>query len=138
VIEIDGKPAAVEELSLRCTTLRDFNGYVHFVPNGELKTVTNAAAAGPGVAIDVPSATDQNLEHASTCAAAWWRHEPRSRVAAAPARSGRAVGARVAHRHEATIAWCCARGRARTRRRRRASCGCASTARLVDAELRTR
>jgi moderate conductance mechanosensitive channel len=64
VIEIDGKPAAVEELSLRCTTLRDFNGYVHFVPNGELKTVTNRSRGWTRLAVDVPTATDQSLEHA--------------------------------------------------------------------------
>jgi small conductance mechanosensitive channel len=64
VIEIDGKPAAVEELSLRTTTLRDFNGYVHFVPNGELKTVTNRSRGWTRLAVDVPVASDQNLERA--------------------------------------------------------------------------
>src|SRR5262245_50011121 len=64
VIEIDGKPAAVEELSLRSTTLRDFNGYVHFVSNGELKTVTNRSRGWTRLAVDVPVATDQSLEHA--------------------------------------------------------------------------
>jgi moderate conductance mechanosensitive channel len=64
VIEIDGKPAAVESLSLRCTTLRDFNGYVHFVPNGELKTVTNRSRGWTRLAVDVPVASDQNLERA--------------------------------------------------------------------------
>jgi small conductance mechanosensitive channel len=64
VIEFDGKPAAVEELSLRCTTLRNFNGYVHFVPNGELKTVTNRSRGWTRLAVDVPVATDQNLERA--------------------------------------------------------------------------
>jgi moderate conductance mechanosensitive channel len=64
IIEIDGKPAAVEELNLRSTTLRDFNGYVHFVPNGELKTVTNRSRGWTRLAVDVPVATDQNLEHA--------------------------------------------------------------------------
>jgi small-conductance mechanosensitive channel len=64
VIEFDGKPAAVEELSLRCTTLRNFNGYVHFVPNGEMKTVTNRSRGWTRLAVDVPVATDQNLERA--------------------------------------------------------------------------
>src|SRR5207244_7247921 len=64
VIEIDGKPAAVESLSLRSTTLRDFNGYVHFVPNGELKTVTNRSRGWTRLAVDVPVGSDQNLERA--------------------------------------------------------------------------
>jgi small conductance mechanosensitive channel len=64
VIEIDGKPAAVEGLSLRSTTLRDFNGYVHFVPNGELKTVTNRSRGWTRLAVDVPVGGDQSLERA--------------------------------------------------------------------------
>src|SRR5437762_1470472 len=54
----------VEARALRSTTLRDFHGYVHVVPNGELKSVTNRSRGWTRVAIDVPVATDQNLEHA--------------------------------------------------------------------------
>ncbi|HEY2953619.1 MAG TPA: mechanosensitive ion channel family protein [Candidatus Eisenbacteria bacterium] len=64
VIEIDGKPAVVEALRLRASTLRDFNGYVHYVPNGELKTVTNRSRGWTRVAVDVPVASDQSLEKA--------------------------------------------------------------------------
>jgi len=64
VIEFEGKPAAVEELSLRCTTLRNFNGYVHFIPNGELKSVTNRSRGWTRLAVDAPVATDQSLERA--------------------------------------------------------------------------
>jgi small-conductance mechanosensitive channel len=64
VIEFEGKVAAVESLSLRCTTLRDFHGYVHFVPNGEFKTVTNRNRGWTRLAVDAPVATDQNLERA--------------------------------------------------------------------------
>jgi small conductance mechanosensitive channel len=64
VIEFEGKPAAVEALSVRCTTLRDFHGYVHYVPNGELKTVTNRSRGWTRLAVDVPVASDQSLEKA--------------------------------------------------------------------------
>ena len=64
VIEFDGRPAAVEALSVRCTRMRDFNGYVRFVPNGELKTVTNRSRGWNRLAVDVPVATDQSLESA--------------------------------------------------------------------------
>jgi small conductance mechanosensitive channel len=37
LIEINGKAATVEMLGLRATRLRDFNGNLHFVPNGEMK-----------------------------------------------------------------------------------------------------
>ena len=64
LIEVNGKPATVEELSLRFTRLRDFNGYVYFVPNGEMKIVVNRSRDWQRVAVDVPVASDANLDTA--------------------------------------------------------------------------
>jgi len=41
VVEIVGKAGEVEEITLRYVRLRDGDGYVHFVPNGEIKNVVN-------------------------------------------------------------------------------------------------
>jgi moderate conductance mechanosensitive channel len=41
VVEIAGKGGLVEEVTLRFVRLRDFDGHVHYVPNGEIKVVTN-------------------------------------------------------------------------------------------------
>jgi small conductance mechanosensitive channel len=41
VVQIAGLGGLVEEVTLRYVRLRDFEGHVHFVPNGEIKTVTN-------------------------------------------------------------------------------------------------
>ena len=41
VIEIAGKTGTVESLTLRYVRLRDGFGYVHYVPNGVIATVTN-------------------------------------------------------------------------------------------------
>ena len=41
VVEIAGCGGLVEEVTLRYVRLRDFEGHVHFVPNGEIKIVTN-------------------------------------------------------------------------------------------------
>jgi len=41
VVEIAGKGGLVEEVTLRYVQLRDFDGHVHYVPNGEIKVVTN-------------------------------------------------------------------------------------------------
>ena len=41
VVEIAGIGGLVEEVTLRYVRLRDLDGHVHFVPNGEIKTVTN-------------------------------------------------------------------------------------------------
>lgn len=64
LIEIDAKPATVESITLRSTTLRDFNGFVHYVPNGEMKVVTNRSRGWQRVAIDVPIATNSDLDAA--------------------------------------------------------------------------
>ena len=64
VVEIDGKAATVEALSVRCTTLRDFNGFVHFVPNGEMKVVTNRSREWNRLPLDVLVGADEDLDRA--------------------------------------------------------------------------
>jgi small conductance mechanosensitive channel len=64
LIEVDGKAATVEALTVRSTTLRDFNGFLHFVPNGEMKVVVNRSRGWNRVAVDVPIATDQDADRA--------------------------------------------------------------------------
>ena len=41
VIEIDGHSGSVEEITLRFVRLRDYEGAVHYVPNGQITTVIN-------------------------------------------------------------------------------------------------
>ncbi|PKN63510.1 MAG: mechanosensitive ion channel family protein [Deltaproteobacteria bacterium HGW-Deltaproteobacteria-15] len=41
VVEVGGKGGLVEEINLRMTILRDLNGNVHYVRNGQIDTVTN-------------------------------------------------------------------------------------------------
>jgi small conductance mechanosensitive channel len=53
VIEVVGKTGVVEELTLRYVRLRDGDGYVHFVPNGEIKLVSNRTRGFARAVIDV-------------------------------------------------------------------------------------
>ncbi|HYM80855.1 MAG TPA: mechanosensitive ion channel family protein [Candidatus Limnocylindria bacterium] len=64
LIEVNGKPATVEALTVRSTTLRDFNGFIHFVPNGEMKIVTNRSRGWNRFAVDVPVASDESMDRA--------------------------------------------------------------------------
>jgi small conductance mechanosensitive channel len=41
VVEVADRGGLVEEVTLRYVRLRDLDGHVHFVPNGEIKVVTN-------------------------------------------------------------------------------------------------
>ena len=53
VIEVAGKAGQVEELTLRYVRLRDGDGYVHFVPNGEIKLVSNRTRSFARAVVDV-------------------------------------------------------------------------------------
>ena len=64
LIEVNGRPATVETLTVRSTTLRDFNGHLHFVPNGEMKIVVNRSRGWSRLAVDVPVPSDQDIERA--------------------------------------------------------------------------
>jgi moderate conductance mechanosensitive channel len=54
VVEVAGKGGLVEELTLRYVRLRDLEGHVHYVPNGEIKLVTNRTRVYATPVIDVP------------------------------------------------------------------------------------
>jgi small conductance mechanosensitive channel len=56
VVEVAGKGGLVEEVTLRYVRLRDFDGHVHYVPNGEIKLVTNRTRSYATPAIFVPIA----------------------------------------------------------------------------------
>jgi len=53
VVEVAGKSGLVEEVTLRYVRLRDFDGHVHFVPNGEIKVVSNRTRSFAQAAVDV-------------------------------------------------------------------------------------
>ena len=53
IVEIGGKAGVVEEVTLRYVRLRDGDGYVHFVPNGEIKLVTNRTRGFARAVVDV-------------------------------------------------------------------------------------
>jgi small conductance mechanosensitive channel len=54
VVEVAGKGGLVEEVTLRYVRLRDLEGHVHYVPNGEIKLVTNRTRNFATPVIDVP------------------------------------------------------------------------------------
>ena len=64
VIEVNGVPATVEDIAVRSTTLRDGNGFMHFVPNGEIRTVINRSRGWNRATADVMIAADQDPDRA--------------------------------------------------------------------------
>ncbi len=60
-VEIAGRSGVVENLTLRYVQLRDFQGNVHFVPNGEIGVVTNSSRTFSYAVMDVMIALDQEI-----------------------------------------------------------------------------
>ena len=64
VVEIAGKGGLVEEVTLRYVRLRDFEGHVHYVPNGEIKVVTNRTRGYAQALIEVGIAYREDPDEA--------------------------------------------------------------------------
>ena len=64
VIEAGGKGGLVEEVTLRYIRLRDYEGNVHFVPNGLVTTLTNKSREFAQSLIDVGVAYREDVDQA--------------------------------------------------------------------------
>jgi small-conductance mechanosensitive channel len=53
VVTISGISGAVESINLRTTILRDLDGVVHHIPNGEIKVASNLTKDFAGINLDV-------------------------------------------------------------------------------------
>lgn len=62
VVEAGGKGGLVEEVTLRYIKMRDYDGNVHFIPNGNITTVTNMSRGFAYAVIDVGVAYRENLD----------------------------------------------------------------------------
>ena len=64
VIEAAGKAGAVEAMSLRVVQLRDLEGRLHIIPNGEITVVTNMTKGWSRVLLEVGVAYETDLPRA--------------------------------------------------------------------------
>ncbi len=64
VVQLAGVTGTVEELRLRTTVLRDLNGSVHHVPNGEPRVTTNITYEFSRVVVDVSIAYEVAVDRA--------------------------------------------------------------------------
>jgi small-conductance mechanosensitive channel len=53
----------VEQLTLRATHVRDINGNLHFIPNGEVRIVANQTRGWSRALVDVGVAYEEDLDH---------------------------------------------------------------------------
>lgn len=64
VVSIGGVSGVVEDIQLRVTVLRDLEGNVHFVPNGQITVSTNYTSKFAQPVIDVGVAYDTDVDRA--------------------------------------------------------------------------
>lgn len=62
VVEAGGKGGFVEEVTLRHIKMRDYDGNVHYVPNGIITTVTNMSRGFAHSVIDIRIAYRENVD----------------------------------------------------------------------------
>ncbi|HKY02374.1 MAG TPA: mechanosensitive ion channel family protein [Burkholderiales bacterium] len=62
VVQIAGLSGLVEEMTLRYVQLRDYEGNVHFVPNGAITTVTNMSRGFAFAVIDLGVGYKENID----------------------------------------------------------------------------
>jgi small-conductance mechanosensitive channel len=64
VVQIGDKGGVVEEVTLRYVRLRDGRGHVHFIPNGEIKVLTNRTREFAYVTVEVSVDLEEDLDRA--------------------------------------------------------------------------
>jgi small-conductance mechanosensitive channel len=63
-IEVGGASGAVERITLRATYLRDINGRLHIIPNGEVRIVANQTKEWSRALVDVGVAYEEDVDRA--------------------------------------------------------------------------
>jgi small-conductance mechanosensitive channel len=96
VVSIAGVTGTVEDLTLRRTTIRDLDGVVHNVPNGEIKVASNRTRTWARINQDVTVAYGTDVDRATEVVDAVGRE-----MAADPAWKGRIIEAPRVERVEA-------------------------------------
>ncbi len=63
VVKIAGIAGLVEEVNLRRTVLRDLEGIVHSIPNGQITTASNYTRDWARVKLDIPVGYGEDMDH---------------------------------------------------------------------------
>jgi len=62
IVRVAGVAGTIENLSLRHTELRDGDGSLHFIPNGEIKIVTNLTKSWAAPLVRIPISAEEDPE----------------------------------------------------------------------------
>lgn len=62
VVNIAGKEGVIESINLRVTTLRDYSGNVHVIPNGQIAVLTNMTKGFSRAVLEIGVAYKENVD----------------------------------------------------------------------------
>jgi small conductance mechanosensitive channel len=62
IVEVAGKSGCVEEVTLRYIRMRDYDGNVHYVPNGTITSVTNKSRVYSYAVVDIRVAYREDMD----------------------------------------------------------------------------
>ncbi len=62
VVTVNDLSGVVESMSIRTTTLRNFNGNVYIIPNGEIRSITNMSRGFKRAVVNIPCPYEENQE----------------------------------------------------------------------------
>ena len=62
VVQVDGHTGTVEEITLRFVRLRDYEGAVHYVPNGQITTVVNMTRGFSNAVFEIGVAYREDID----------------------------------------------------------------------------
>ncbi len=63
VVSINGLSGVVENIAIRTTTVRDYNGNLYVIPNGDIRTLTNRSRGVKRAIVDVRWPYEADQEH---------------------------------------------------------------------------
>jgi small conductance mechanosensitive channel len=64
MVELEGKTGTVEEMTLRVTSVRDYKGDLHIIPNGDIRLVTNKGRDWSRAVVDISIAYEEDIDQA--------------------------------------------------------------------------
>ena len=62
LVSINGLDGTVEAITIRTTSIRNYNGNVYCIPNGDIRTVTNMSRGFKRAIVNVPCPYEENQE----------------------------------------------------------------------------
>ena len=62
IVDINGTSGTVETITIRTTSIRNFNGNVIVIPNGDIRTITNMSRGFKRAIVNIPCPYEENQE----------------------------------------------------------------------------